>query len=64
MAEIDSRKEYLKMERFLQTLVKEIALILETYNFTLVEWRKEEKGIKLIAEREGKKMELSFQFKE
>lgn len=64
MPDFEDRREYLKMERFLQTFVKEIAVILEDYGFALVERKKEGSRIKLIAETEGKRMELSFEVRE
>jgi len=38
---MEERKEYLKIEKIIGEIVKEIARVLEGYGFRLVEWKKE-----------------------
>ena len=58
--DLEDRREYLKAERIMRELAKDVSIILETYNFTLVEWKKEGNTIKLIAERGRSRMELKI----
>ncbi len=61
--DLEDRKEYLKAERIMRELAKDVSVVLETYSFTLVEWKKEGNTIKLIAERGKSRMELKFEIK-
>jgi len=57
---MEDRKEYLKIEKFMEEIVKEIARVLEGYGFRLVEWKKEGNALVLIAQMGESKMELRF----
>ncbi len=50
-----------RIDGILRELVKEVSLLLESYGFVLVDWKREENKLILTAEREGKKMELRFE---
>ena len=61
--DLEDRKKYLRAERIMRELAKDVSIILETYSFTLVEWKKEGNIIKLIAEKGRSRMELKLEIK-
>ena len=61
--DLEGRERYLRMERVVRELAKDVSVLLETYDFTPVEWKEEGDTIKLIAEKGRSRMELKFEIK-